>query len=199
MGTSILNRSFSAREKALILVLAIVLLVAAYYYFVVRSVAETQEANAAALEQVQSEIDTQLAIAQVRSKMQGGLEKLGTLESLPEVAVYDNLRNELDELNKVLEQTNSYDIKFSTPEIDGETVRRIVNITFSAPSYEESLSVVDQLQNGKYRCDVTDFSLVGTLLADGSVKSVSANLKVTYFETANGAQSLNGLVEKAES
>ena len=192
MGTSILNRSFSAREKALILVLAIVLLVAAYYYFVVRSVAETQEANAAALEQVQSEIDTQLAIAQVRSKMQGELEKL-------EVAVYDNLRNELDELNKVLEQTNSYDIKFSTPEIDGETVRRIVNITFSAPSYEESLSVVDQLQNGKYRCDVTDFSLVGTLLADGSVKSVSANLKVTYFETANGAQSLNGLVEKAES
>lgn len=199
MRTSILDRAFSTREKALILVLVIVLLVAAYYYFVVRNVAETQEANAAALEQVQSEIDAQLAVAQVRSKMQSELEKLGTLENLPEVAVYDNLRNELDELNKVLDQTSSYDIKFSTPEIDGKTVRRVVNITFSAPSYEESLSVVDQLQNGRYRCDVTDFSLTATLLADGSVKSVSANLKVTYFETVDGALSLNGLVEKAQS
>lgn len=199
MKSNILNRSFSGREKALMLVLVIVVLVAAYYYLVVRNVADTQEANALALEEVQRDIDVQLAIAQTRVKMEAELAELGTLSGLPQVAVYDNLRSELDELNRVLGQTGSYDIKFSTPELDGDTVRRSVSITFTMPTYEESLAVVKQLQNGEYRCDVTDFALTGSLAADGSVKSVDATLKVTYFETAAGAESLNGLTESEKS
>lgn len=181
------------------LVLVIVLLVAAYYFFVVRNVADTQAANAIEMEQVQSDIDLQNTLKQVYEKKQRELDELGALGSLPEVAAYDNLRNELDELNTILGQTSAYDIKFATPEIDGDLIRRVVNITFTAPSYGDAFSIVDQLQNGKYRCDVTDFTVTAQLLADGSVKSVNATLKVTYFETANGATSLNGLVEKAKS
>ena len=199
MKPNILARSFSTREKALMLVLVIVLLVAAYYYLVVRNVADTQEANALALEEVQGDIDVQLAVAQTRAKMEAELAELGTLSGLPQVAVYDNLRNELDELNRILGRTDSYDIKFSAPELDGETVRRAVSITFAMPTYEESLAVVGQLQNGEYRCDVTDFALTGSLAADGSVKSVSATLKVTYFETVSGAESLNGLIDNEKS
>lgn len=199
MKTSILNRSFSTREKGLILALVIVLLVAAYYFLVVRNVAETQEANAAALEEVQSEIDVQLAMAQVRTRMQAELDELGTLERLPEVAVYDNLKNVLAELNTILEQTKSFNIVFSEPEVEGETVRRIADVTFTTSSYEDAFSVIEQMQNGRYRCDVTDFALVATLAADGSATAVNATLKATYFETTNGAQTLNGLVEKTAS
>ncbi|WP_139651325.1 hypothetical protein [Raoultibacter phocaeensis] len=196
MNKSILSRSFSTREKALILTLVVVLLVAAYYFLVVRNVAETRAANATAIEDVQTQIEVQKILAQGREKMQHELDELGTLANLPEVAVYDNLRNELDELNGILRFTTSYDLKFSTPELDGTTIRRPVNITFSVPTYAEALGIVDRLQNGAYRCDVTNFSFDATMTADGTVTNVNAVLEVTYFESPTGAESLNGLVEK---
>lgn len=197
MNKSILNRSLSTREKALVLTLVIVLLVAAYYFLVVRNVAETQEANAVAIEDVHTQIEVQKAVAQGREKMQRELDSLGTLANLPEVATYDNLRNELDELNSILRFTTSYDLKFSTPELDGSTIRRAVNITFSVPSYDEALAIVGRLQGGTYRCDVTNFSLDATMTADGTVTNVNAVMEVKFFESPTDAESLNGLVEKA--
>ena len=65
--------------------------------------------------------------------------------------------------------------------------------------YNEALGIVQSLQNGTYRCDVTDFSLTGKMLADGSIESVSATLDVTYYETTKGATNLSGLVDKSAS
>ncbi|MEG0323069.1 MAG: type II secretion system protein GspM, partial [Raoultibacter sp.] len=92
MSKSFLTRSFSNREKALIAVLVVLLLVAFYYFLVIRNVAQTQEANAIELEEVQMQIDVQNAVASARTSMQSELEELGTLENMPMVATYDNLR-----------------------------------------------------------------------------------------------------------
>ncbi|MEG0375855.1 MAG: hypothetical protein RR672_09470, partial [Raoultibacter sp.] len=167
MSKSFLTRSFSNREKALIAVLVVLLLVAFYYFLVIRNVAQTQEANAIELEEVQMQIDVQNAVASARTSMQSELEELGTLENMPMVATYDNLRNELDELNAILSQASSCDLKFMTPEISGSTIRRVVNITYTTPSYDEALSIISQLQNGKYRCEISNFALTGKLLASG--------------------------------
>lgn len=199
MSNSILTRSFSNREKALIGVLVVLVLVACYYFLVIRNVADTQDANAIELEDVNMQIDVQQAVAFARASMQGELEELGTLENMPVVATYDNLRNEIDELNKILAQASSYDLKFMTPEISGTTIRRVVNITYTTPTYEDALSIVSQLQNGKYRCEVSNFTLTGKLLASGAIDSVSSNLSVTYYETSTGAESINGVVAKEES
>ena len=120
---SILNRSFSTREKVLILVLVALLLVACYYFLVVKNVADTKAEN-----------DLQLQ-----------------------------------------------------------------EITYTVAGYNEALGIVQSLQNGTYRCDVTDFSLTGKMLADGSIESVSATLDVTYYETTKGATNLSGLVDKSAS
>ena len=42
---SVLNRSFSTREKWLLLILALVLVAGAYYYLVVKNVTDTLIAN----------------------------------------------------------------------------------------------------------------------------------------------------------
>lgn len=193
---SLLNRAFSTREKALILILVVVLLVACYYFLVVRNVADTLAANDTRMQDVQEQVDRQTALAEVRDRMRGELDALGDEDDLPEVAPYDNLRNELDELNGLLPQTTTYDLDFSQPERDGTLVRRAVSISFTVPDYRTALDVVRSLENGPYRCQVTDCSLTGKMLADGSVESVSAVLDVTYFETTQGATSLNGLVDK---
>ncbi|MBC2888027.1 hypothetical protein [Gordonibacter massiliensis (ex Traore et al. 2017)] len=192
---SMLNRSFSTREKVLMLVLAVLLVAACYYFLVIKNVADTKLENDLQLQEIQQQIDTQTALAMARTRMEGELEKLGDVNKLPVVATYDNIRNELDELNALLAGVGTYDVKFGQPELEGELVRRPVTITYTVPSYDAALNIVQSLQNGSYRCDITDFTLTGKMLADGSIESVNATLDVTYFETTRGATNLSGLAE----
>ena len=193
--TSILNRSFSTREKVLMLVLAVLLLAAAYYFVVVKNVADTVVANTAQLAEIQAETDIQSAMASERTRMEAELAELGERQPLPEVAVYDNLRNELDELNALMATQQTYDLKFSQPTLTDSLVRRAVAVSFTARDYAAALNVVRSLENGSYRCEITDFTMTGKMLADGSIESVTASLNVTYFETTNGATNLSGLSE----
>ena len=193
---SALNRSFSTREKVLLLVLAVVLVIGAYYFLVVKNVADTLTANQQQLEEIQIQIDAQNTIAQARSRMEAELAELGDGESLPEVAVYDNIRNELNELNALMASATSYDLTFDQPELEGSLVRRTVSVSFTVPTYRAALDVVKALENGSYKCLIEDFALNGKLLPDGSVESVSATMSVTYVETTNGSTNLGGLPEE---
>lgn len=192
---SILNRSFSTREKWLILVLVVLLVAACYYFLVVKNVADTMAANEQQLTEIQMQIDQQTALAAARNRMEAELAELGEEGTLPEVAVYDNIRSELDELNALLAHATTYDLKFGQPQLEGELVRRPVSVSFTTPDYQAALEVVRSLENGSYRCVISDFALTGKMLADGSVESVTATLNVTYFETTKGATNLGGLVE----
>lgn len=193
---SVLNRSFSTREKVLILVLGILLIVACYYFLVVKNVADTSAANDLKLTEIKTEIEAQTSLATARTKMEGELAGLGDVANLPEVAVYDNIRNELDELNALMAGATTYDLKFAQPVLTDTLVRRPVTVSFTTPTYAAALEVVRALENGSYRCEITDFSLTGKLLADGSVESVASTLNVTYLETTKDSTNLSGLVEK---
>lgn len=195
---SILNRSFSTRETVLLLILAFLLIVACYYFLVVKNVADTMAANNQKLDQIDTSIAVQEALAIDRARMEAELAALGDNESLPEVATYDNIRNELDELNALMEGATSYNLSFGQPTLEGELVRREVTVSFSVPDYASALNVVRALENGTYRCQISNFTLKGELLADGSVSTVDAMLTVTYLETTSGATNLNGLVEKTK-
>lgn len=193
---SILNRSFSTRETVLILILAVLLIVACYYFLVVKNVSDTVAANNEQLAGIEMNIGVQESLAADRARMKAELDELGDDETLPEVAVYDNIRNELNELNTLLGSATTYNLSFGQPTVEGQLVRRTVTVSFTTPSYASALEVVRQLENGTYRCQITDFTMTGELLADGSVSSVNATLSVTYLETTNGATNTSGLVEK---
>ena len=171
---SFLNRSFSGREKGLLLVLVVLLVGACYYFFVVKSVADTVAANEQQLEDIRLQVDQQTMLASVRQRMQAELDELGKQQPVPEVAVYDNLKNELDQINALMTSAITYDLNYSA-----------------------ALDVVRALENGAYRCEIMNFSMTGKLLADGSVESVASTFNVTYLETTNGSTNLGGLVEKS--
>ena len=193
---SVFNRSFSTRETVLIMILALLLIVAFYYFLVVKNVADTMAAHDAQLAEINMNVAVQESLAADRARMQAELEQLGDNETLPEVAVYDNIRHELNELNGLLGSATSYDLSFSQPTLDNQLVRRTVAVSFTVPDYASALDVVRKLENGTYRCQITDFTMTGDMLADGSVRSVNATLNVTYLETTNGTTNLSGLVEK---
>ena len=184
---SVLNRSFSTSEKVLMLVLAVLLVVACYYFLVVKNVADTIAANEDRLADIEISINAQEMLAADRARMKAELEALGEDGTLPVVAVYDNIRNELNELNALMGGATTYNLSFAQ-----------LTVSFTVPDYAAALDVVRKLENGTYRCEITDFSVIGDMLADGTVDSVDAVLTVTYLETTNGAATTAGLVEKAK-
>ena len=179
---SVLNRSFSTSEKVLMLVLAVLLVVACYYFLVVKNVADTIAANEDRLADIEISINAQEMLAADRARMKAELEALGEDGKLPVVAVYDD----------------TYNLSFAQPTVEDKLVRREVTVSFTVPDYAAALDVVRKLENGTYRCEITDFSVIGDMLADGTVDSVDAVLTVTYLETTNGAATTAGLVEKAK-
>ena len=137
-------------------------------------------------------------LAADRARMKAELEALGEDGTLPVVAVYDNIRNELNELNALMGGATTYNLSFAQPTVEDKLVRREATVSFTVPDYAAALDVVRKLENGTYRCEITDFSVIGDMLADGTVDSVDAVLTVTYLETTNGAATTAGLVEKAK-
>ena len=190
---SVLNRSFSTSEKVLMLVLAVLLVVACYYFLVVKNVA-----NEDRLADIEISINAQEMLAADRARMKAELEALGEDGTLPVVAVYDNIRNELNELNALMGGATTYNLSFAPPTVEDKLVRREVTVSFTVPDYAAALDVVRKLENGTYRCEITDFSVIGDMLADGTVDGVDAVLTVTYVETPTGAATSAGLVEKGK-
>ena len=179
-------------------VLAVLLVVACYYFLVVKNVADTIAANEDRLADIEISVNAQEMLAADRARMKAELEALGEDGTLPVVAVYDNIRNELNELNALMGGATTYNLSFAQPTVEDKLVRREVTVSFTVPDYAAALDVVRKLENGTYRCEITDFSVIGDMLADGTADSVDAVLTVTYLETTNGAATTAGLVEKAK-
>lgn len=198
MAAQSIGRSFSRLEKTLFLVLAVIIIAAAYYFGVIKNVADTKTANTLALEEIDSNIAAQRELEKIRLEMEDKLANMGSLTELPEVASYDNFSNELNELNKILATASSYNLNFSNPTQQGDTIRRVVNISFTTASYNAAFDVIKSLQKGSYYSLITDFNLSAKVLADGSIESVAGTAKVTFFETTAGSDNLDGVeIEEA--
>ena len=65
--------------------------------------------------------------------MKAELEALGEDGTLPVVAVYDNIRNELNELNALMGGATTYNLSFAQPTVEDKLVRREVTVSFTCP------------------------------------------------------------------
>ena len=194
---SVLNRAFTTREKILVLILAVLVVIAVYYFAVVQNVSSTIEANNAALDDIETEITTQQTIALQRNKLEAALEQLGDTAKLPEVAVYDNIRAEFDEVEALMAKAETFNVSFGNPTVTGTSVRRTVTVTYTMDTYADAAAVVTALSNGDYYCIVDSFSFATKKTTSGS--AISATLHATFFETTLGAKTTAGLTEKKSS
>ena len=96
-----MNRSFTTREKALMLILAVLLLGCCYYLLVLKPSLDSIAASEAKLSELDSEITIQQAVSAKKTQLEQQIaeaEASGTPQkTLP---AYDNTKNEINELNR---------------------------------------------------------------------------------------------------
>ena len=198
-NSNVLNRAFTFREKVLLVILALVFLGGVYYLAIVRGTTDTMESNARELATVQQQIKTGKTILAQRQAMKKELDALGSTESLPQVAVYNNITAETEQLNSLLADASVYNVSYGEPMVSDTLVRRAVTANFTMATVDEVEAVVKAIDKGPWATSLTSFTYTTNYNTDGSVKNVSATLDVTYFETTSGSKDLSGLVEDTET
>lgn len=191
-----MSRSFTKREKILLLVMAVLLLGLVYYQFVIREAADAVERYD--VKELESELLIEQAKAQSKAQMLAEIEK-GTTDVNGIVASYNNIKNEIRELNDILSGTSGYNISFEQAVRSGDTARRDITITYEASNYKKARSVMKSLKNCKYRCMIKDVSFTSQSEGSSGLRSggkVSVSLKVTFYETMVDADTTLGLKEE---
>ena len=194
----IMSRDFTTREKIMLLVLTLILLAAGYYAVIDQPIRTAiNEAKSQ-----QDELNTELMLLQTKaaslSRMQSELDSIEQSGSLGKMGSYNNSKAELDELNQLLQDANTYDISFSDVTRDGDLIRRSFSLTFSAPDYDKAADLVNRLCTGEWRCIVSDLRYVAAG-DDLNTGSVNVGVTATFYETMQGGKADSGLPADASA
>lgn len=185
-----MSREFTKKEKMLLLVCIVMFIGIFYYQLVWKSTSQIiKDYNVEKLEE-------ELLLAETKVMKMVQMEKFieehkGKTRSI--VADYNNLQNEITELNKILTDAYTYQLDFEDATTDGKIVRRNINITFQTGDYSTAKKIIQSLKESRYKCLLRDISLVAK---EGSLQTtdiVNVSLKVTFYEGVTDAVSIAGL------
>ena len=188
----LMSRDFTLKEKIMLLVLTIILLGAVYYLAVDQPV---RNAISEAVSE-QENLNTELMILQQKaallSRMQNELDTIQSNGTYGEMGSYNNAKAELEELNQVLQEADTYDISFSNVTRDGDLIRRTFSLTFSASDYSKAEELISKLCKGQWRCLVSGINFVSQE-GDFAQGGVNVGLAATFYETMTGGTPDSGL------
>lgn len=152
-----LTRSFTKREKTLLLLLSILVLTA-IYYFAVHLPCKT------AIEEARSEkeaLETENAVLQAKcakkDQMQKELDEIFAGGEAKEVPRYDNIAAVTEYLNSALSQTNSFNVTCGDVKFDENAAiyRRPVQIRTNLFGYSGVQRVITKLFNCPYLSQIS--------------------------------------------
>ncbi len=189
------KRDFTVREKIVLFLLALVA-VAILYYLLVFTAAKNERI---ALEAEEQDIFTQIEVEETKATRLVTMKEF--LASKPEelrgtIEPYNNLSKELYELDEIMKAAGTYSVSFEEAVCTDNIVRRNIGVVFEAKNYETAHDIIEAIKNSKYRSIITDVAVSSANDGKGSLTDgspVSVTMRVTFFETTDGAKDLSGL------
>lgn len=193
-----LMRSFTRREKALLLLLVLVLVVGLYFLLIHRPV----EASLAELETEKEELEMETTVAETKlmlySKMKGELDQIFALpaDQITVMPAYNNLEKLMVQFDNIFTgmepKLSFHDIRISE---DG-VVTRPIDFEFDAPSYEQARAILTGLTHTGNRAlldglsiqpkgvSVTGGHFLDTVRAGGSIEAGAVSVKgsISFYE-----------------
>lgn len=185
-----MSKSFSTREKVLLVILGLLLVLGLYYLVVLKPTMETISVAQAEIDGIADLMIVEEAKAEQLQVMRKALDELeGTEEAKTVTPLYDNFQNLLDELNSALATADDYKLSFLAPTVNEGVATRQLQLVFYSRNYYAAKSIINKLYSGPYRCDITSFKLAPTEKDSHNLTSapVEATLSIQYYEIYKNA------------
>ena len=156
-----------------------------------------------------TDLEDAIAMEQVKSarikSMQAEIQENKDADA-PVVPSYNNFKEELEELNRIHGQTYDFLFTFNEPEVNGTNIRRSVTVNCSAEDYDAAVEMMREILQGPYRSLIYNISMDSVSAVDADFEPnikegrVELTFNMNYFETTEGAESLEGLqVEETQA
>lgn len=180
-----MNRSFTTREKILLLLLTIMILGVGYFKLFYQPMQEQITAS----QQRQIAAEDQFSVEAVRlqrmKNMQNEIEqfKQSGATVYSEIPPYDNIQNVMIQLNTILGQAKDYSISFQDvqKQDDSKLVIRPIELSFTATDYATVHTVMDELYHCRFRCAIEQITVSAN--ENLSVNNdISVSLSITFYE-----------------
>ena len=189
--SDMLSHEFSLRGKILLVICAIVGLSIFYYEVVWKGFRDSMVLYNT--ENLQNEIKIyETQISRKNSMVRYMDEHKDEIKG--EIAIYNNLANEISELGQIFANVDEINISWNEPTLTQTTVRRNVNISFRTSGYTNVTDIIEAVSSCKYRCLISNLSITGDKDRNLNTSSdIRVNLTVTFYETVDENTSLEGL------
>mgnify|MGYP002511720630 CR=1 FL=1 len=175
-------------EDNLFLVFFLMLFVACFCYFCVRKPLHEQlDIIQSQKDAIEDELKIQCHMAQQKENMENQM-KQEPKKGKGCLGAYHNMTNEINELNQILSETQSYDLNVFPEEVSEDIVRREISISYQTNSYEQAWDILEAIEEGKYCCLIKDMELARGVGIGGETQkddSVYGRVLVTYFEVSD--------------
>ncbi|WP_273381209.1 hypothetical protein [Clostridium sp. AF02-29] len=176
-------------QKIVLLVVVFALIAGGYYAGFYLPVQRRIEAADTA------ELDAQIQLEQMKAmqirQMEEEIEE-NKASNAPMVPAYNHFKTETEELNRIFANAYDFTFQYSEPQVDGMEIRRAMNISFTADSFDHAVSMLHEVVEGHLSIQ-DDKDLENEELEDIRIHSVAVAFQLTYFETRYDAESEEGL------
>lgn len=185
---NLLNRRFSRREIALILLLVVILLVGMYFYFVHYPITQRH----AEIEEEREEIALSTEVAEARYAVYQSMKsELAEIFAMPEdkltvMPEYDNIQTLMNYFHVIFVDGTNEALNYDSVSVNGNIAKRTVRFSFTAVSYEQAKEILGQLAGTGYRCLLENVSLVPAE-SGGEVETGALRVSgtITFYELAS--------------
>ncbi len=174
-----MRRALTTREKVMLLVLVLMIIVLGYFKLILEPINLQVEELSAKTMQEQILVDQQRIQLAKMQRMQKKLEEMkesGNYEAIP---TFDNSSAVTLELHAVLADTE-YKLSAEPTQKTDYIVERPITLQFTAGSYEQVRSILDQLNGSEY------FNMISDLNISWETKMeqirVNVTMCITYYE-----------------
>ena len=143
-------------QKIVLLVVVFALIAGGYYAGFYLPVQRRIEAADTAELDVQIQLE-QMKAMQIR-QMEEEIEE-NKASNAPMVPAYNHFKTETEELNRIFANAYDFTFQYSEPQVDRMEIRRAMNISFTADSFDHAVSMLHEVVEGPYRCLIEDLSI----------------------------------------
>lgn len=179
-----LNRKFTLQEHLLLGFLGALIFAGLYHYIVIRPLHHEIDRNRQEEITIEDQLEIQRYMFEKKGDMLKQLES-GLGGSNGELGIYSNLKNEIKELDQVLEGALSYDLRFSQAEVSKDMVQRNVFISYETHTYGQACDILEGIEQGTYQCIIKDVSFSRNHGGEQKTEEeiICGNVLVTFYET----------------
>ncbi len=191
----VLSRSFTLKEKILLLLLSLILVALAYYQFVDQPVRSALAQAQAEADSLSMELTAVTAKLTTMRNMRAELDDVTAGGKASEMGSYNNSKAEIAMLNDVLSEALQYSITFANVTRSEDQIRRNFSLQLTASSYESMEHIINSINESHYRCLIGDLqcrAFRDKYVLDGNL---SVNATATFYETMVGGTPDAGLPE----